>query len=551
MDVESGFPFPAPSGILRGYLHDSRKDNLMKIIRLLPALFLALACPSIAAELLWEDFDSSPTGAVTALPGWTRSPWYPTHTGRVVNINYSHSPSNILELQWSSIGSSAAFTNFSVTYTTAQHPVIRFSAKLVAFNTNTFFRIGLRNSNTTNFLAFQSSNGYGVVGFNTRTSVYVPLINNRFVDLSVLYNRSNGQVRLDYDYLTRLPWTNSDVYPTIHTQFNQFGVIRHHIPTNPTGSFLVDDVSVETFPPDVWAWWRCSPDAARFIDQLGTFTTTQAVFTASTDRSSDPIWDGQGDSHNRAAPRGFISSAAPCALATPSSSNWTLEAAFRMPSDSDNTAFLDWGTASGFNTNGPWIGIGYLPASTSLYCNLRDAQQGDSQTYTSLGIGPFRPNGRWQHIALVKSNATLSLYVDYQFVTNRTLIAPCAGAYAFGTHSRATVGGTLNHGNGSGENTFIDEVRFSGKALTLSEFLQPGQPLIVKIDNSPTNAPWELTAKCILGQSYHLETSPFLGSGSTWLPIPGTTFTSMYTFHFIDVPDTTPRTNFVRLVREH
>ncbi len=518
----------------------------MKTSGLILCLALASSAAS-AAELLWEDFDSCPTGAITTLPGWTRAPWYPTQTGRVVNINYSHSPSNILELQWSPLGSSAAFTNFSTTYTTAQHPVIRFSAMLLAENTNMFFRIGLRHSATTNFLAFQSSNGYGVVGFNTRSSVLVPLVDDRLAALSVFYNRSNGQIRLDYDHLTRLPWTNSDVHPTIHTQFNQFGVIRHHIPTNPTGSVLVDDVSVETFPPPVWAWWRCSPDAPRHIDHLGTFLTTQAFFSASSDRSSHPIWDGQGDSHNTGAPLGLISSAAPCALPTPSSTHWTLETVFRMPPDSENTAFLDWGRANGFNTNGPWINVSYN-SNAYIYCNLRDAQQGDSQTYTSLSLRPFRPNGRWQHLALVKSNAQLSLYVDYQLVTNRTLIPPSDGAYAFDTHSRASLGTSLNGGNTSDPDTLFDEVRFSGKALAPAEFLQPGQPLIVDIDDSPTNSTWALTMKGILGKSYRVETSPSLAPDAHWQF--ATSRVAAYTFDFIDVPGTAAQTNFVRLRRE-
>jgi hypothetical protein len=90
------------------------------------------------------------------------------------------------------------------------------------------------------------------------------------------------------------------------------------------------------------------------------------------------------------------------------------------------------------------------------------------------------------------------------------------------------------------------------QALAPSEFLQPGQPLIVAIrGHALNNDPWPLTAKCILGKSYRLETSPALGPAATWLPIPGSAFTSAYTFDFVDVPDTTPKTNFVRIVREN
>ena len=163
------------------------------------------------------------------------------------------------------------------------------------------------------------------------------------------------------------------------------------------------------------------------------------------------------------------------------------------------------------------------------------------------------PNDRWHHVALVKTGPTLTVYLDYQQATNLTLTSGYAdGAYAFDAQSRASVGQALNNGNVCGDQTLIDEVRFSNRDLARSEFLQPGQPLVVDIrGNALNNDPWPLTAKCILGKTYHLETSVSCGPDADWQPVPGSAFVSANTFDFVDVPATVPRTNFVRLVREN
>ncbi len=522
----------------------------MKTVRLSLILSLALSSAASAAELLWTDFDSSPTGSVAALPGWSRAAWLGGLTGRVDNINYSHSPSNILELTWNATASSAVYTNFTSTYTTNEHPVIRCSAKLVTINTNAYFQLGLRNSASGALLAFEGTNGYGTFGFLYRDSIFIPLVNDRFVDVTFFYNRSNNHYRLDYDFTNRLAWATNGESGVRVTNFNQFVVTRPAGTASTTGSFLVDDVSIETFPPHVWAWWRCTLEpGARFVEQLGSFKPAfrAGVANAEVPGSSDPVWDGAGDVHNSGALRHLQAGPAEAALPLPASTNWTFETAFRMAPAVGNTTFFDWSTNLGHNATSAWIQIGYS-TNGYIYANLRDSQQGDT-TYVNLSLRDFFPSGRWQHLAVVKSNANLTLYVDYQLVTNRVLTSPADGSYAFSTASRASLGIALNGGNPVFADTSLDEIRFSAKALAPVEFLQPGQPLVVAIDNSPTNATWEITAKCILGQSYRLETSPSCAPSAIWQPIPGTTFTSTYSFHFLNVSNTVPKSNFVRLVR--
>ena len=527
------------------------------------AAVLALQPAAPAAEFLWTGFDSSPTGSVAAIPGWSRASWVGGGlTALVANVNFSHSPSNVLELPWNAVGSSAVFTNFVSTYvSTAEHPVVRFSAKIYCPNTNVFFQIGLRNSAAGHFLSFQNSNGYGCVGFQYRDTVFVPLVSNRFADVTVYYNRSNGYVRLDYDHTNRLAWNASDVHPTVHAQFNQFVATRLNGTAQTTGSLLIDDVSVETFPPHVWAWWRCtSLSRSRFAEQLGSFPPVARLGYGDSARpgSSDPVWDGSSDYRNEGATRQLVAGDTNCAVSIPTSSNWTLEAVYRTsPAESSNVAFLDWSRGLGHNTNVAWIGFGINHSQRSFYYNLRDSQQADGDYMFATAFGTFLPDLRWHHVALVKSNASLSIYLDYQLLTNRNLSAYSGGSFADGSYafnhlSRACIGRTLGNGNNCGENTLVDEVRISGKPLPLSEFLQPGQPMLVRIDgNAMNNDPWPLTAKCILGKTYRIESSANLSPPAPWTPIPGTTFTSAYTFDFIDVPNTFLKTNWIRLVREN
>ena len=523
----------------------------MKKLCLFFCLVGAIASAASAAELLWANFDASPTGSVAALPGWTRAAWLGGITARVDNVNYSHSPSNILELPWNATASSAVFTNFNSTYSTNEHPVIRCSAKLVTLNTNAYFQLGLRNSASGARLTFEGTNGYGTFGTETHDSVHFPLVNDRFVDVTFFYNRSNNHYRIDYDYTNRLAWsTNNAPSSVVHTQFNQFVVSRPGGTASTTGSFLVDDVSVETFPPHVWAWWRCTSISTRpFVEQLGTFPPARraSVANAAGPGATDPVWDGRGDAHNEGASRQLVATATNCAVAIPASTNWTVEAVFRMSAATQNVCILDWGRGNGSTATGAWINVAY---NTNGYINLnlRDTQQADV-SFTSLALRNFVPNGRWQHVAVVKSNANVALHVDYQLVTNRTLVAVSDGSYGFGTDSRATVGISLGGANPCDASTLIDEVRISGKALVPAEFLQPGQPMIVDIDNSPTNAAWQLTMKGILGKSYRLDASPSIGPGATWQYATG--LVASYTFNYVDVPSTVPRTNFVRLVREN
>ena len=521
----------------------------MKISRLFLSLILGSALAAVAGEQLWANFDTAATGSVANLSGWTRPAWLPGTLTAQVSAAQAYSPANSLEFPWHVNGSSAVYTNFNSIYNpTGEHPVIRCAARLFLQNTNTIFQLGLRNAGDSAFLSFQSDGGYGVFGFTNFYSVFVPLATSRFVDVTLYYNRSNNYYRLDYDGTNRLPWaTNNALTSLIHTQFNQFAVTRLTNTASTTGLLLLDNVRVETFPPHVWAWWRCEglPSA---VERLGTFPPAPAWTTATEPGASDPVWDGTTDFHNDGAGRRYFTEITNCAVALPTVTNWTAEAVFRLPPGAGNTCFLDWAKGRGFDTNGARIYFSYDASYTSICYHVRDDQQANDDDESVFDATPFTPNGRWHHLALVKSNTTIAIYIDYQLQTNRNLTGVADGTYTFNTQTRATTGQTLNNGNNAGPDTLIDEIRVSGKALAVSEFLQPGQPMIVDIRNYASENPWELTMKGILNHTYRIETSPRLGPGADWQP--GGGFVSENTFTIFTVP-TTAGSNFVRVVREN
>jgi hypothetical protein len=522
----------------------------MKTLGLLICL-LGIATTALAEEHLWDNFDEAAVGSIADQTGWASASWLSTQTAQVSSAE-SFSPSNSLELAWHANGSSAGYTNFSSSYNPSNdHPVIRFSARLYIENTNVPFQIGICKSTGADFLSFQNKNGSGVFGFHPFNTA-IPLVTGSFVDVIGYYNRSNNTYRLDYDNVTVVPWGPSDEMPM--ADFEQFLVTRLTNTASTTGGLFVDNVRVETFPDYVTAWWRCDDPEGTAHERLGCLLPARRNTFKSYEHtsSSDPVYDGQFDFHNPTAYSRFFTYPGTNALDTSRTTNWTAEAVFRTGTNA-NMALVGWGVGNGSFTTSSYISISYVDSSSSFYIYLRDEEQPNGQsTYTRLGS--YTADNRWHHLAVVKSNTTLSLFFDYQFMAQTNILDLSGGTtgdgtYQFTTNCRATVGETLNGGNTAPINSRIDEARFSSQILELSEFLQPGQPLLVDLRNSALLNPWELTVKVILDRTYRVETSPALGAAADWQK-EGLSFVGAYTFQFVDV-STVPKTNFVRVIREN
>ncbi len=525
----------------------------MKTLGLLFCL-LGIATTALAKEHLWENFDEAPLGSITNQMGW--SSLAPPVTAGEITDEDAYSPEQSLLLPSYANGASAIYGDLGVNgHAASNHAVVRFSAMIFTPNSNTVFQMGLLNTNNDAFLSFLAQGGYGHIGFQDHSAVAVPLITNRFANVTLFYNRSNDMFRLDYNHTNQLDWTPSGVVGGPIEDFHQFVIHRLNNSASTTGDLLIDNVRVETFPPYVTAWWRCD-DLDRYSDdRLGQlYPARRNTFgVQESPSSSDPVYDGQFDFHNTHALSGFVSDHATNSTPTPANTNWTAEAVFRTPQGDGNIQFIEWGTGLGFNTNGAYVSFSFTEYNQQLVCTLRDAEQTNS-TYASIPMGEFIPDNHWHHAALVKSNTTVSLFLDYQWVTDAdlTVVAngtAADGTYPFDTDSRVSLGTALNGTSETGTDSFIDEVRFSAKALELHEFLQPGQPLLVDLRNSALLNPWELVVKVILDRTYRVETSSALGPAANWQK-EGLSFVGAYTFQYIDV-STVPKTNFVRVIREN
>ncbi len=238
----------------------------LRVQRVTPLLLLVCAW-SVAqsAEHLWDPFDAYPEGSVADQSGWTRAPWLNTQTALVSSVR-AYSAPHALELPWHADGSSAVYTNFVSTYAPgAEHPIIRFSARIYQENTNTAFQLGIRNSVAGHFLSFQSANGRGTFGFEHADSGR-PLTTNDFVEIIGYYNRSNNTYRFDYDNAHAVLWGPADT-ASAHAQFNQFVVRRQNDTAQTAGDLFVDNVAA-VYPASAVGVCRTTRTICAFLPLL-------------------------------------------------------------------------------------------------------------------------------------------------------------------------------------------------------------------------------------------------------------------------------------------
>ena len=496
-----------------------------------------------AAEHLYDDFNAYPTGSIAAQPGWVRYPAVVSTTGRVSDA-LSLVSSNALELTYHVNGCSAAFTNFNAVYASTNHPVIRLSADLYLSNTNVPFQLGLRNSHNGAFLTFQNLGGWGVCGFNYRDNVFVPLKQSMVMNVTLFYNMNTREFALDYGHSNVLNWVDSQYEANsmvIQTQFNQFVATRFsNTADHAAATVIIDNVTVETFPRHVLAWWRFNDTGGAFVEQLGQVQPTLREGNSDVVRgpAADVVFDGERYFHNSTALRRIIAGPAAMRKNSPVFTNWTVEAVFRTAPEDSNLQFIDWGTSRGFDTSGCWLGFSYRPALGNFRFSLRDADGGTNTEYINTTIGQLTPDTRWHTIAFVKSNSLLTLYVDYQFAESINLPASADGAFQFTTASHVKIGETLSSGNTMDSNSVLDELRFSTEALHYPTMLQPGQPLILELDGSPDLPPWRFITKGVLGWTCVLERADGLLQNPVWTPL--SNFPVTTTFSAVTIPTNQP-----------
>jgi hypothetical protein len=485
------------------------KTNLTALL----ALLLAGLGSAWAAEHVWENFDELPLGSVANQPGWAG--FMVARTAQVSNVQ-AHSPDNSLRFAWntnSPNATAATHTNLNVRLGGMTGQVVRADFHLFIQSTNTPFMMALVPLNGAS-LVFQNPDGAGQIGFEPYHPTRIPLIVNRFVPVTMLYHAGRNQYALEYDGERVVDWSNAE-RPTAATQYTHALFLRSGDTLSSQGDMFVDNVRIETYPYEVWAWWRCTwADNLRVSEQLGQFKPAwRTVLATAVSPAHDPVWDGRHDFRNEGATRNLVSSPASNAVATPVATNWTLEAVVRLSEDRSQTLF-EWGRDLGFNSTEALIGLRYQ-AGLGLGFELRDAQQSTTDYQEQVTVR-LELDERWHHVAMVKSGTNLLTYIDYQMVASTPLNAFSRGGYTFGTQTRAVIGRALNNAAHVAETTAVDEVRFSSRSLEPYDFLQPARPWIVRMAHDPGDNTWSMLFKGILGRTYRIETSPVLGPGENW-----------------------------------
>ncbi len=484
---------------------------MKKTLTAILALLLAGVGSALAAEHVWENFDGMPLGPVASQTNWAG--FLAARTAQVSNVR-AHSPSNSLSFPWntnSPNATAASHTNLLVRLGDLTGSVMRVDFHLYIQNTNTPFTVALVPSSGSS-LNFINQGGVGRIGFDPYNATPVPLVPYGFVPVTMLYHAGRNQYALEYDGTRVVDWAAAE-RATSATQFNMAIFLRADDTLASQGEMHVDNVRVETYPYDVWAWWRFNGENP-LPEQLGQFAPVwNTILSSPAEAASDPVWDGWHEFHNEGAVQYVVTGSASNTTATPVTTNWTLETVVRIFEDR-NQALFYWGRDSGFNSTEAMIGLRYL-AGSGLEFELRDAQQSTTDYHSQVTV-PFEPDGRWHHVALVKSGTDLLTYIDYQAVAATPLNAFARGGYTFGTHTRAVIGRSLNNANQAPDTTAFDEIRFSNRSLEPYDHLQPARPVVVRMEHDPGDDTWSMLFKGILGRTYRIETSPAIGPGENW-----------------------------------
>lgn len=517
------------------------------------ALWLVAVVSAQGGSLVDEDFDSLAEVPITNVSGWTRSVWV-TEVGSVAG----EVSGGRLVLPWAHAtghtNSSAMYTNFSYAYCGTNNPVIRLAGTLYRSNRNQELSLEIRHGTggtsgrSINVWSDASSGLLNVGGIN----LGIQSVTGRYVDVVLYYDMSSGLVAFDYEGSNVLPWTSYG--GTVVTQFNQVGFARTREGAGTDGTTRLDNLSVEVFAPGTWAWWRYDRLASGgsslwAAERLGHVKATPAPLNRPVAVASDPVWDGLGDTRNRGAMGYYYEIEAPAQQASPRVTNWTVEAVFRQPKPVPAESLLMWGYGNPGAVTGSVIDVGFVAGSTGLYYNLRDHEQGSTLMFAGLIHSEGGPDDRWHHVALVKTGATLFVHLDYQLLASNTLGAAADGSYFFGTNSLVRVGYDYS-GSTATMTSEVDELRFSTRALDVTEFLQPGQPLVVDMPNQPPEWPWNVVVKTVVGKTYRLLVADSLSPAATWSEVDSYTPSAGTRFWIADVPAQTGNTVIVRVVRD-
>ena len=487
-------------------------------------LVVLLACATAwAQEYVHEDFDGYLLGPISSYQGWGATNFLPAITNSQSASVSDTSPCagpNSLLFSSAPAGKQcvlALYTNFNATYSYpgANHPVLRASFALRKQDARQSFAFGMGVGSDMVGISTDSDDGTIVVnGMDSG----VPFVAGRYVEMAVLYNMSNNDVCVQYDGTNVVGWSGTDA-PSL-TQFVYMAFFRLPDAYEGTNVF-VDEILLDKPTPGTVAWWRYETPMTNFAsDHAGYFRAARAngYNTDFVPGSTVPLHDGVQDRANDRARRDFrITDLSPWTR-SPKMSEWTLEAVLsadpRTLEVAGNFQLLDWATSLGHDSTNTQINLVWLRTTQQFSMYLRDAEQTTTSSHYLSPLGSMPANGQWRHLAVVKTGAWLTVYLDYRVIANSPLNSASMGYYEFDTNSHASIGQSLNGGNTSNPYQLLDELRITARALRTDEFLQFGQPRLVSSPDFLMEN-WSFDLMTISGRAYRAQTAAGAG-GSMW-----------------------------------
>lgn len=429
---------------------------------------LLLAAPARAAYW-YEDFDGYPAGPLEAQPGWIcNSP------GVAVVSGNADSEPHALYLPP---------THLAVRYAVYQHVemsggnILRIAFRLKRQNADQFFYLGLR-SNTVSQLYISTDAADSSIKVNEYdTGVVFP--SGAYARFTLFYNQTTDEVALDLDGSRILNWQDIGVASFSRIDNILFQRISG---TSDSGGMYVDDVSVQTIPDAVRAWWRFEEGAGlvaceetgRFMPD--TYVTQPGGGWLTTPTALQTLFNGTNAVRNRHASDSRNINAIDQAANIDLGTDWTLEWMASITDVKGVCIFFEWTTYfPPQTTTGAWIQVGYEKNDHRIFAYLRDdAGPGDVDFYF-LGEEQIPSDSRWHHFALTKEGNQLECFLDYRSVGTRSLFSDSDGSYSFDADCTAYIGQSSSNAWFADLGIRMDEVRVSDEVF-LPGFLQIDHP---------------------------------------------------------------------------
>jgi len=476
--------------------------------------FFSVSVVSANAEYWFDNFDRYKPGPISDQADWTGN-----FSSVVVVSSGAASDPNALSLPYAPSASTrtAIYDGLDVS---CASKILRLSFRLYRDNTGQLVKISLRDGTTERlYISTDTSDGTITVS-GTDTGVAYPT--GHYMRLNLFYNGSNNKVALTLNGTRILEW--QDIGLTAFSRIDNLRLLRVGAVS---GTVLFDDMSVQTIPSAVQAWWRFEEGTLLdSYEETGCFNPTTYIYQSGGDWEPAPaalytLFNGEDAVRNRHARISTSLSTIDQTRNIDLGTNWTLEWIASATPTTGICTFFEWTTFyPPESTSGAWIRAAYEKNTKRILLYLRD----DSGT----GDGEFKwfpdcvPNdGQWHHFAITKQGTSLQAYIDYRLVGTQTLHSDASGAYSFNSNCYAYIGQTCSNTWTTAYGVRMDEVRISDN-VNLPDFLRIDHPRFTQMVVGPASTeltffapPWEQSA---IHRGTNMISGPWTYSGSHWAP---------------------------------